>query len=311
MGGAESEITDATTDVVVESAIFDPVSIRRTAFRYALRSEASLRFEKGQEHRLARIGADRTARLIAEWAGGAVATGAVDTNPTEPEPGRVAFRPARVDRLLGTRIETDEQRALLARVGIATEPAPAGVRVAVAGEPQPLEVDAGDAETPRRDRARPGGATSSSRPTSPRRSRASAATSSCPRSCPHTPMPAYRHPPLRLRDTVRDRARRRRPDRDGHPRARLAGDGGAVPARPGGHRARAKGRRVAARSSSPTRCRASTPSCASHSSGSLLDVVVGEPPPGTRGRRDLRDRQGLRRHRRRAPRTSGGGWASR
>ena len=45
-----------TTDVVVESAIFDPISIRRTAFRYALRSEASLRFEKGQEHRLARLG---------------------------------------------------------------------------------------------------------------------------------------------------------------------------------------------------------------------------------------------------------------
>ena len=66
---------------IVESAIFDPVSIRRTAFRYALRSEASLRFEKGQEHRLARLGADRTARLIGEWAGGTVAPGAVDTAP--------------------------------------------------------------------------------------------------------------------------------------------------------------------------------------------------------------------------------------
>ena len=86
MGGAESEISDETTDVVVESAVFDPVSIRRTAFRYALRSEASLRFEKGQEHRLARIGADRAARLIAEWAGGTVSTGAVDTNPADRNP---------------------------------------------------------------------------------------------------------------------------------------------------------------------------------------------------------------------------------
>ena len=51
MGGAASEVSDATTAVIVESAIFDPVCIRRTAFRYALRSEASLRFEKGQEHR--------------------------------------------------------------------------------------------------------------------------------------------------------------------------------------------------------------------------------------------------------------------
>jgi len=67
MGGATSEISNATTDVVVESAIFDPVSIRRTAFRYALRSEASLRFEKRQAVLLAllepkaRLGAERIA----------------------------------------------------------------------------------------------------------------------------------------------------------------------------------------------------------------------------------------------------------
>ena len=64
MGGATSEVSDATTDVAIESAIFDPVSIRRTAQRLALRSEASSRFEKGQEPRLARIGADRTAQLV-------------------------------------------------------------------------------------------------------------------------------------------------------------------------------------------------------------------------------------------------------
>src|SRR6187401_2976645 len=64
MGGADSEVGDGTTDVIVESAIFDAVSIRRTAQRLALRSEASSRFEKGQEVRLARIGADRTAQLL-------------------------------------------------------------------------------------------------------------------------------------------------------------------------------------------------------------------------------------------------------
>ncbi len=91
MGGADSEVGEGTTDVIVESAIFDPISIRRTAFRYALRSEASLRFEKGQEFRLARIGADRTARLIAEWAGGEVAPG-VDRF----EPDRAAARARRL-----------------------------------------------------------------------------------------------------------------------------------------------------------------------------------------------------------------------
>ncbi len=91
MGGASSEVSDATTDVIVESAIFDPISIRRTGQRYGLRSEASLRFEKGQEYRLARLGADRTARLIVEWAGGAVADG--ERRHGAP---RAAARPSRV-----------------------------------------------------------------------------------------------------------------------------------------------------------------------------------------------------------------------
>ena len=203
MGGAESEISDATTEVVVESAIFDPISIRRTAFRYALRSEASLRFEKGQEHRLARLGADRTARLISEWAGGEVAAGAVDTNAEEPPPAHVAFRPARVDRLLGLTIAVDEQRDLLSRVGIATAPAPAGTRITVAGPPQPLEVEADGAEvllatvpTWRRDLAIEADVTEEVA-----RVRGYELV---PEILPHTPMPSFRHDPLRLRDAVRE-----------------------------------------------------------------------------------------------------------
>jgi phenylalanyl-tRNA synthetase beta chain len=140
MGGAASEVGPATVDVIVESAIFDPLSIRRTAAHYALRSEASQRFEKGQESRLARLGADRTARLVREWAGGDVASGRVDTAPDEPDRARVAFRPARVDRLLGTTLGADEQAALLARVGIGIETAPAGVTVPVAMGDDPLAV---------------------------------------------------------------------------------------------------------------------------------------------------------------------------
>ena len=203
MGGATSEISDATTEVIVESAIFDPVSIRRTAFRYGLRSEASLRFEKGQEHRLARLGADRTARLIAEWASGRVAAGVVDTNPVEPPPAQLAFRPSRVNRLLGVDLPTATQRDLLARVGVATEVAPAGARIAVSGAPMPLEVDPGGTEsliatipTWRRDLA----------------IEADVAEEVArvrgydviPELLPHTPMPPYRHSPLRLRHLVRE-----------------------------------------------------------------------------------------------------------
>ncbi len=203
MGGATSEISDATTDVVVESAIFDPISIRRTAFRYALRSEASLRFEKGQEFRLARLGADRTARLIAEWAGGEVAPGAGDSNQVEPAPAHVAFRPARVNRLLGTTLGTDEQRALLARVGIETAPSAAGTRVRVAAGTKPLDVDAAgdevvDATVPtwRRDLAVEADITEEVI-----RVRG---YDLVPATLPHTPMPAYRPDPLGVRNAVRE-----------------------------------------------------------------------------------------------------------
>ncbi|HEU4671568.1 MAG TPA: phenylalanine--tRNA ligase beta subunit-related protein, partial [Candidatus Limnocylindrales bacterium] len=141
MGGANSEVSEATRAVIVESAIFDPVSIRRTAFRYALRSEASLRFEKGQEPRLARLGADRTARLIHDWSGGVVARGRIDTSPTEPGLLRVTFRPGRVNRLLGTDLGTDAQRSLLERVGVATEESTPGQTVAVALVPEAVLVE--------------------------------------------------------------------------------------------------------------------------------------------------------------------------
>ncbi len=143
MGGATSEVSEGTTEVIVESAIFDPVSIRRTAQRLALRSEASSRFEKGQESRLARLGADRAAELVRAWAGGQIAAGVVDTARVEPAPARVTFRPARVNRLLGTDLTVHEQRDLLARVGVVTEPAGTDEVVTIAQHPQLLAVASG------------------------------------------------------------------------------------------------------------------------------------------------------------------------
>ncbi|HEX5591261.1 MAG TPA: phenylalanine--tRNA ligase subunit beta [Candidatus Limnocylindrales bacterium] len=204
MGGADSEVSESTRDVVVESAIFDPVSIRRTAFRYGLRSEASLRFEKGQEHRLARIGADRTARLLAEWAGGTVAPGAVDTDPTEPGAATVAFRPARVNRLLGTALAPDEQQHLLERVGITIAPADGDVAVPIAAGESPLDVTATAAEV------------LVATVPSWRRDIAIEADlieeiarvhgyELVPSRLPETPMPPYRASPLEVRDAIRAR----------------------------------------------------------------------------------------------------------
>jgi phenylalanyl-tRNA synthetase beta chain len=203
MGGAASEVGPSTRDVIVESAIFDPISIRRTVQRFGLRSEASLRFEKGQETRLARLGADRTARLIAEWAGGTVATGRIDTAPNEPPPARIAFRPGRINRLLGTSLEAAAQVELLARVGIDAETAGGDERVVVSAGPKPLDVAGDGAETLvavvptwRRDIGIEADvAEEVARVHGYER---------IPAVLPHTAMPAYRHQPLELRDMIRE-----------------------------------------------------------------------------------------------------------
>ena len=265
MGGATSEVGDATTEVVVESAIFDPVSIRRTAFRYALRSEASLRFEKGQESRLARLGADRTARLIADWAGGAVAPGAVDTEPGRARPRAASRSGRRASTACSARRSTpDEQRALLARVGIETrtcarrhsdpgrrrDAAARGRRRRRRGGHRRDRADL--APRPRRrGRHRRGGHPGPRLRARPERHAAH----------PDAALPSRPagRPDRRPRDAGRGRADRGRDLRPG-----LAADGRALRVarrrRPGdGARAAA---RPAGRSWSPTRCRASTRSCA-------------------------------------------------
>jgi phenylalanyl-tRNA synthetase beta chain len=205
MGGASSEVSSATTEVVVESAIFNPVSIRRTAFRYALRSEASLRFEKGQETRLARIGADRTVQLIATWAGGVAAAGRVDTAETEPGPSRVAFRPGRVTRLLGMEMSVPEQTEVLARVGIVAEAPGTGsatVAVPISDGTKPRTVTVASADV------------LEAMVPSWRRDLAIEADiieeivrvvgyDRVPTTLPSTPMPTFRASPLALRDAVR------------------------------------------------------------------------------------------------------------
>jgi phenylalanyl-tRNA synthetase beta chain len=202
MGDAPSEVKDSTADVIVESAIFDPVTIRRTGQRYSLRSEASLRFEKGQEFRLARLGADRAARLVAEWAGGSVAPGRVDTNPDEPEPSRVAFRPARVNRLLGTNVPEDQQRRLLGRVGIETEPMSLPVDITISASPMPHvitsrhEALAAVVPTWRRDIAIEADVAEEVARIQ--------GYETIPEILPDTPMPPFRPSPLEVRDVIRD-----------------------------------------------------------------------------------------------------------
>ena len=130
MGGADSEVTGTTREILLESAYFDPPRVRRTARRLGLSSDASYRFERGVDPDGQVRAVDRAARLIAELAGGEVAPGVVEAlgDPVPPaDPIRLA--PARVNRLLGTSLAPGEVQALLARVEVEAEAASDGALV--------------------------------------------------------------------------------------------------------------------------------------------------------------------------------------
>jgi phenylalanyl-tRNA synthetase beta chain len=101
MGGADTEVTDATRRVILESAIFHGPTVRNTARRLGLRSEASIRHEKGISADLPRLAADRAAALMAEITGARVAVGIVDNDPGPHQRRVVNVSPARTTRLLG------------------------------------------------------------------------------------------------------------------------------------------------------------------------------------------------------------------
>jgi phenylalanyl-tRNA synthetase beta chain len=117
MGGADTEVTDATTRVILESAIFHGPTIRNAARRLALRSEASMRHEKGIGWDLPRYAADRAAELIAAITGAQTARGIVDNDP-DPKPWRVvAARTDRTARILGIPLEVARIGELLRPLG--------------------------------------------------------------------------------------------------------------------------------------------------------------------------------------------------
>jgi phenylalanyl-tRNA synthetase beta chain len=117
MGGASTEVGEGTTRVILESAIFHGPTIRNTARRLGLRSEASMRHEKGLGPDLPRFAADRAARLIAEITGARIARGIVDNDPKPPPLRRVPVEVPRLRRLLGIEIDAGRVRELLEPLG--------------------------------------------------------------------------------------------------------------------------------------------------------------------------------------------------
>ncbi len=117
IGGEETAVTDATTDVLLEAATFNGPSVRQTARAFGLRTEASARFEKGLPSELALAGARRAAGLIAEYAGGAVHKDWADVYPRPQEPVRIRLKPWLVDEVLGVHVPLEDSEAILVRLG--------------------------------------------------------------------------------------------------------------------------------------------------------------------------------------------------
>jgi phenylalanyl-tRNA synthetase beta chain len=119
MGGGDSEVSGGTTRVLLESAYFQPASIRRTSKRHALHTEASHRFERGADIEAVPGALDRAAALIAELGGGVVLGGRIDVYPLKAKPRVVALRPDAPSKLLGAEVPVGEAERILSALGFA------------------------------------------------------------------------------------------------------------------------------------------------------------------------------------------------
>ncbi len=124
MGGADTEVSAATTRLVLESAHFDPRSVRRTGRALRLASEASRRFERGVDPGGTTRAADRATALIVQLAGGQPAAGHVDVYPAPEPPRTIAVSAAGVSGLLGQHYSADVIAATLRSLGFGVESAP-------------------------------------------------------------------------------------------------------------------------------------------------------------------------------------------
>jgi len=113
IGGEDSGVSDATTDVVIESAGWDGVNIRATSRALGLRTDASLRHEKGLAPEMAMAAARRAAALVRDWAGGQVHADWVDVYPRPQEPVRIQLDRQKIDGLLGVSVPPDESQRIL------------------------------------------------------------------------------------------------------------------------------------------------------------------------------------------------------
>ncbi|MER3328408.1 MAG: phenylalanine--tRNA ligase subunit beta, partial [Candidatus Kapaibacterium sp.] len=113
MGGMNSEINDNTTDVLIESAFFSPNSVRRTAKKLGISSDASYRFERGIDIDAVVLAADRCAQLLQQVAGGKIEKGIVDEYPNKKILKTVKLRYQRVEKIVGLKLTNESIKEIL------------------------------------------------------------------------------------------------------------------------------------------------------------------------------------------------------
>lgn len=123
MGGANSEVSDETTTVVIESAYFAGQSVRRTSKDLGLRSDSSARFEKGVDPNRVIPAAERAAQLLSELAGGEVLEGTVLVDELDKTPARVVVSPDFINTRLGMKISLEDMLSILERLQFEVEAA--------------------------------------------------------------------------------------------------------------------------------------------------------------------------------------------
>jgi len=122
MGGGDSEVTERTAAVILESAYFDPASVAGTSRRHLLRTEASARFERGADFDAAPYAAARATKLIVELAGGRPSAEMTDAYPVPLERRSVSLAPRKTETLLGMRIAAAQQTLYLESLGFRVTP---------------------------------------------------------------------------------------------------------------------------------------------------------------------------------------------
>ncbi len=124
MGGFETMITDRTKNILIESAWFDPIAVRKTAKRHGLHTDASHRFERGADYGATTIACALVAQRILESGGGELDGSQIDAVARELVQAPIVLRISQVQRILGSRLETHEVVAVLKRLGFELVPEP-------------------------------------------------------------------------------------------------------------------------------------------------------------------------------------------